>query len=103
MTKDPLFLALLIGASIWVARLWVMDLRALLAGKPNDRSLPGATPAPAGTVAIASLGALLILAVETGAEHALGLDAEQSTMTALFGLYSILGAPVIEEVLFRGY
>ena len=33
----------------------------------------------------------------------LGLSAEQSQVTVLFSLYSILGAPVIEEVLFRGY
>jgi membrane protease YdiL (CAAX protease family) len=90
-------------ASVWVARRWVIDYRAALAGKPNDRPLPGATPASVGTIAIASLGGLFILAAETGGEHVLGLSAEQSRVTALFGLYSILGAPVIEEVLFRGY
>ncbi len=103
MTTNPLFLLLLIGASVWVARLWTMDYRAALAGKPNERALPGATPASARAVAIASLGALSILAAETGGEHVLGLSAEQSRLTTLFGLYSILGAPVIEEVLFRGY
>jgi len=103
MTTDPLFLLLLIGAAVWVARAWTLDYRAALAGKPNGRALPGATRASAGTVVIASLGALVILAVETGGEHVLGLSAAQSKLTALFGLYSILGAPVIEEVLFRGY
>jgi membrane protease YdiL (CAAX protease family) len=103
MTTDHLLLLLLIGASAWGARWWVADYRATLAGRPNDQSLPGATPAPAGAVAIASLGALVILAAETGGEHRLGLSAAQSKMTAFFGLYSILGAPVIEELVFRGY
>ena len=98
-----MLLLLLIGASVWVARWWTIDYRAALAGKPNEGSLPGATAASAPAAAIASLGALFILAAETGGEHVLGLSAEQSRMTALFGLYSILGAPVIEEVVFRGY
>lgn len=103
MTTDPWFLILMTGASVWAARLWVSDYRAALSGKPNDRSLPGATPVSTATVAIASLGALLLLAAETVGEHTLGLSAEQSKMTALFAFYSILGAPVIEELLFRGY
>jgi membrane protease YdiL (CAAX protease family) len=103
MIKDQLLLFLVLGASVWIARLWTVDYRAALAGKANTGSLPGATPAPARAVAIASLGALFILAAETAGEHVLGLSAEQSKMTALFALYSILGAPVIEEVLFRGY
>jgi len=103
MTENPLLLLALIGVSVWVGRWWVIDYRAALAGKPHERSLPGASPASAAAVAIASLGALFILAGETGGEHVLGLSAEQSRMTVLFGLYSIVGAPVIEEVLFRGY
>jgi membrane protease YdiL (CAAX protease family) len=103
VTTDRLFLLVLIGASVWVARRWTVDYRAAVAGKPNGKPLPGATPAPARAVAVASLGALVILAAETGGEHVLGLSAEQSQVTALFSLYSLLGAPVIEEVLFRGY
>jgi membrane protease YdiL (CAAX protease family) len=103
MTADPLVVLLLFGASAWLARWWVMDYRAARAGTPSDKALPGATSATWGTVAIASLGALAILAAETGGEHVLGLSAEQSRMSALFGVYSILGAPVLEEVLFRGY
>ena len=103
MTTDPLLLLLLIGAAPWLARAWTLDYRAALAGKPNARALPGATPASARAVAIASLGALVILAAETGGEHVLRLSAEQSQVTVLFSLYSILGAPVIEEVIFRGY
>jgi Type II CAAX prenyl endopeptidase Rce1-like len=54
-------------------------------------------------VALASIGALFILAAETGGEHVLGISAEQSRVTVLFALYSICAAPVVEEVIFRGY
>ena len=103
MIGDRFLLLLLLGASIWLARRWLMDYHAALAGKPSERPLPGSTPASGRAVAVASFGALCILAAETGGEHFLGLSAEQSSMTALFGLYSILGAPIIEEVIFRGY
>jgi CAAX protease family protein len=98
-----LLLLLLFGVSIWFARRWMIDYRAALAGKPSEVALPGSTPASGRAVAVASVGTLCILAAETGGEHVLGLSVEQSTMTALFGLYSILGAPIIEEVVFRGY
>jgi CAAX protease family protein len=103
MTTDPLLLLVLLGAAVWILRAWAIDYRAALAGIPSDRRLPGATPATARAVGIASLGALVILAAETGGEHGLGLSAEQSNVTALWALYSILGSPVIEEILFRGY
>jgi CAAX protease family protein len=103
ITGDHVLLLLLVGASVWVARGWVSDYRAALAGTPNHRSFPGATPVSAFVVALASVGALIILAAETGGEHVLGISAEQSQVTLLFALYSICGAPVIEEVIFRGY
>jgi hypothetical protein len=103
MTTDHLLSLLLIGAAVWVARGWVSDYRAALAGKPNDKAFPGAMPVSAIAVALASVGALFILAAETGGEHVLGVSAEQSKVTVLFALYSICAAPVIEEVVFRGY
>lgn len=103
MTTDHLLPFLLIGAAVWIARGWVSDYRAALAGKPNDKSFPGATPVSAIAVALASVGALFILAAETGGEHVLGVSAEQSKVTVLFALSSICAAPVIEEIVFRGY
>ena len=103
MTIDHLFPLLLIGAAVWVAHGWVSDYRAALAGRPNDTSFPGATPVSELAVALASVGALFILAAETSGEHALGVSAEQSKISVLFALSSICAAPVIEEVVFRGY
>ena len=51
---------------------------------------------------VAVAGALLLLAVETGGESALGLTAQQSRMTGLFALYT-LAAAFAEELVFRGY
>jgi hypothetical protein len=44
-----------------------------------------------------------LLAGETIGEVLLGVAAEQSRPTWLFAVYSIGGAPVVEEVIFRGY
>ena len=48
-------------------------------------------------------GALGILAVETAGEYALGFAGEQSRMTWVFALYSVAAAPIIEELIFRGW
>ena len=103
MIGERLSLLILLGVSIWLARQWMLDYEAALAGTPRQRPLPGATPASLSAIAVAAIGALCILAAEAGGEHVLGVSAEQSTMTALFGLYSVIGAPVIEEIVFRGY
>jgi membrane protease YdiL (CAAX protease family) len=99
----PLLLALLTAASLYLAKLWRDDLRAAKAGRPQRAALPGATPASPLSVTIAIAGALVLVAVETAGEFALGISAEQSRMTWLFALYSIAAAPIIEELIFRGW
>jgi hypothetical protein len=98
--NHPLLLLLMTGAGLYCARLWWSDLKAQ--PKPAG-ALPGAEPATGRAMGIAVAGALVILGLETWGETALGLAAEQSKMTALFALYSVLAAPVIEEVIFRGF
>lgn len=101
--NHPLLLALLTAAGLYVAKLWRDDARAASAGHPNARALPGAALAPPRAVIIAIIGALVLVAAETAGEHALGIAAQQSTMTWLFAVYSIAAAPVIEELIFRGW
>ncbi len=101
--NNPLLLALLTAAGLYVGKLWRDDLRAAAAGRPNPQALPGAAPAPRRALAFAALGALGLLALETAGEYALGLAAAQSRMTWLFALYSMAAAPIIEEVIFRGW
>ncbi len=101
--NHPLLLALLTAAGIYIAKLWRDDERAAATGKPHPGALPGAAPAPPRASVIAAVGALMLVAAETAGEHVLGIAGEQSTMTWLFALYSIAAAPLIEELIFRGY
>ncbi len=102
MTNDPLLLVLMFAGAVFIAKLWWGDLKAAEAGQPNPKAFPGAVRPTRASVVIATIGALVLLVMETLGENALGLTAEQSTMTWLFGLYT-LAAPVLEELIFRGY
>jgi membrane protease YdiL (CAAX protease family) len=99
----PLLLALLTTASLYLAKLWWDDVRAAKTGRPQRAALPGAMPASQSSIVIAIAGALVLVIAETAGEFALEISAEQSRMTWLFAVYSILGAPVIEELIFRGW
>lgn len=99
----PAVVLLALVAGIYLGRLWLQDRNRAQTGEPNPQALPGAKPAPPRLVIVAIAGSLVLLAIETAGEHVLGVAAQQSTMTWLAALYSIAGAPIIEEVLFRGW
>jgi membrane protease YdiL (CAAX protease family) len=99
---NPWLLAGMILAGGVVARWWRDDYRAARQGKPVPQAFPGATSASAQSMFIAAGGALVLLAGETAGENALGLTAQQSQMTVLFGLYTLVAA-FGEELIFRGY
>jgi membrane protease YdiL (CAAX protease family) len=101
--NDPLILLVTAAGGLWAGRLWLQDLRVARAGPPNPRAFPGATPASARALAIAALGGVALTLAETWGEAKLGLAAEQSRMTALFAAYSVLAAPIVEELIFRGF
>ena len=103
MDDNPVFLGLMITIGGYVTWLWWNDFKTNASdGGQTGGGLPGATPAPARALWIAAAGAALILAAETWGEIALGLQSEQSEMTVLFGLHTLLAA-IVEEVIFRGY
>jgi membrane protease YdiL (CAAX protease family) len=101
--NHPTLLVLLIAASMYVGKWWVHDVRAARAGKPNPQSLPGATRATWPAVVIAVSGAFVLLALETAGEIGLGVAHEQGRISWLFAFYSIASAPLIEELIFRGW
>lgn len=92
----------LFAGACYLFKLWLDDFRSWKAGNPNERALPGATSAPVIALWIGGIGAVLLVLVETGGELLLGVSAEQSDITAIF-LLAMVGAGVLEEVLFRGY
>lgn len=101
--NHPGFLAALLLGALYLAKLWRDDRDAWQAGTPNRNALPGATTAPLRASAIGAAGAVLLVALETAGERTLGIYEEQSRMTVLFAAYSIFGAAIIEELIFRGW
>jgi membrane protease YdiL (CAAX protease family) len=98
MEKNPLVILVMLGVGLYLGKLWRDDLR-----KAHASGFPGASAATPRAVIIAIAGALLLLLAETVGEKWLGIAAEQSTMTWLFAAYSVLAAPILEELVFRGY
>jgi len=98
LLQNPFILMCLTAAGIYLAKIWNDDRKAHRAG-----GLPGATTTTGLAVWIAVLGSLVILGGETLGETALGITDQQSKITWLFAAYSILGAPIIEELMFRGF
>jgi len=101
-SDHPLLLIVMLAGGGWLGWTWWEDVRDARQGHPNPRAFPGATPAGRPALILAVTGTLVLLAAETAGENALGLTAEQSQMTVLFGLYT-LAAAFIEELIFRGY
>lgn len=102
MNDHPALLILMIAVGAYAFSLWRQDYRSFVSGKATPRALPGATPASLNACMIAALGALVILAGETWGEIRLGLSQEQSNITVLFGVSTLMAA-FTEELIFRGF
>ena len=95
-------IVLYLAIAVYVGKLYWADTRTQMADGPTEGSLPGAFPAIGSAVVIGVIGALLILALETGGELALGIATEQSEML-WYAVFPVIAAGVVEEVIFRGY
>lgn len=102
MNENPLMILLYVGAAAYVGQLYWGDYKAAKSGEANNGAMPGSVAAPLGAFVIGTLGALLLLGVETSGEIALGIVDEQSEMVWFF-VFAIIAAGVVEEVIFRGY
>ena len=102
MNDQPVLLVLMIAAGLYVMNLWRQDYRAQLSGQPHPRAMPGATAAPLRASLIAAAGALVLLTAETWGEIRLGLSDQQSKITGLFAVYTLIAA-FVEELMFRGF
>jgi len=72
------------------------------ADAPLAPLMPGATPCAGGFIALATLAGVALTLAETGAEYALGVAAQQKAL-APAAFAALLAAPVVEEIVFRGY
>jgi len=99
---NPLMLAAVALGFLAQLGMWLVDLHYARRGRPRPAAFPGATPTTGGAVIVAVAGAMVLLAVETIGEYALGIVAEQSRMSIGFALFS-LAAAFGEELVFRGY
>ena len=103
MNESPFMVLLYVGVAAYVGYMYWGDYQSNQASEqPDPRGMPGATSASLGLFVIGVIGALLILAAETSGEIALGIAAEQSEMVWYF-VFAILGAGIVEEIIFRGY
>jgi uncharacterized protein len=102
MNESPFMILLYVGMAAYVGNMYRGDYKLQQAGTPNSAAMPGATSASFRLYVIGVIGALLILAAETGGEIALGISSEQSEMVWYF-VFASLGAGIVEEVIFRGF
>jgi len=103
MNESPFMVLLYVGVAAYVGYIYWGDYQSNQASEqPDPQGMPGATSASLGLFVIGVIGALLILAAETGGEIALGIASEQSEMVWYF-VFAILGAGIVEEIIFRGY
>lgn len=102
LNENPLMILIYVGISVFMLRMYFGDVRADVRGQPNPRAMPGAKQAAPWVFGLGLIGALILLAIETGGEIALGIADEQSEMVWYF-VFAALGAGIIEEVFFRGF
>ena len=102
MNRDPLSILVVTGIALYAAKLWLEDYRKSRSGVPNPRAFPGASPVSLGLVLLGIGVAVVLVAIQTAGEYALGISELQSTVTWLF-LLGMISAGFLEELIFRGY
>ncbi len=100
---EPLFLLPAMAVAAYFVHMWLQDFRADLRGEALAAPLPGATPVAVAAVVVAVIGSLVLLSVEVGGEYALHTVKDQKPYSLLAAAYSILAAPFVEEIIFRGF
>lgn len=102
MSDSPILSIALFAGALYLLKLWREDFLLWEAGRPNAKGFPGATGASRAALATAAAGALVLVGIETAGEIALGVSGEQTSLPVLF-ILPMVGAGILEEILFRGY
>ena len=87
---------------LFVLIAWARERRKRKTTGESEKFWPGTTYAPTGAYFVAAAGAILITIAEAAVEKRAGLTDQQSVLPAIF-IFQLLGASVVEEMLFRGF
>ena len=87
---------------LFVLIAWARERRKRTLNGESEKFWPGTTYAPMGAYFVAAAGAILITIAEAAVEKRAGLTEMQSVLPAIF-IFQLLGASVVEEMLFRGF
>lgn len=100
---NPWINLLYVVVAFVVLKWWIRDCRQYqINGVAVQGALPGAAPAAIWLIGLGVVGSLLILGVEIMGEYRLGIVEEQKELI-WYAIFPVLCAPIIEEVIFRGY
>ncbi|MEY4378624.1 MAG: hypothetical protein RLZ85_505 [Verrucomicrobiota bacterium] len=100
LTAAKALLYCALGLFVLVA--WARERRKRTLNGGPEKFWPGTTYAPSGAYFVAAAGAILITIAEAAVEKRAGLTEQQSVLPAIF-IFQLLGASVVEEMLFRGF
>ena len=100
LTAAKALLYCALGLFVLVA--WARERRKRIITGESEKFWPGTTYAPTGAYFVAAAGAILITIAEAAVEKRTGLTDQQSILPAVF-IFQLLGASIVEEMLFRGF
>jgi uncharacterized protein len=102
MEESPLVSLFMLGIGLYLLAIWRGDYLKGLRGLGSEASVPGATAFQMRSCGYAAVGGMVLVFVFSALEWGTGTFHSQSTIRWFF-LGSMLGACVIEELVFRGY
>jgi membrane protease YdiL (CAAX protease family) len=100
LTAAKALLYCALGLFVLIA--WARERRKRTLNGESEKFWPGTTYAPMGAYFVAAAGAILITIAEAAVEKRAGLTELQDHLPAIF-IFQLLGASVVEEMLFRGF
>ncbi len=100
LTAAKALLYCALGLFVLIA--WARERRKRKHTGEPEKFWPGTTYAPSATYFVAAAGAILITIAEAAVEKRAGLTEMQERLPAIY-IFLLLGASVVEEMLFRGF
>jgi hypothetical protein len=99
--NDAVMDVMVFFVGLYLFKLWLSDKADALMGDPHPKAFPGAFTCPKRLFWLGGVVSVIIVFFETAGEYALGISAEQSTVSAI-ALLAWVAAAFVEELIFRG-